>query len=358
MRNKKSKKVISAMSGGTDSSVTTALLKKKGFDVIGIFMKFWSPPQKNGLIGKGNRCCSPEAEKRARKIADLLNIPFYVLDLREQFKRRIVDRFLKEYQKGRTPNPCVICNKEIKFGLLLEQALKLEADFLATGHYARIQKKKDRFYLEKGKDKNKDQSYFLWQLDQKQLSKTLFPLAEYTKKKVKSLAVKFNLPVLNIQESQEICFIQKSTEKFLKEHLELEPGKIIDDTGKELGTHQGLALYTIGQRKRIKLSGGPFYVYDKEPEENILRVTKNKKKLYQKEVRVENINWILEVSPKLPQKAKAKIRYRHKASPVIIHHLGKKTLHLVFKKKQRAITPGQSAVFYKGKELLGGGIIC
>ncbi len=346
------------MSGGTDSSVTTALLKKKGSDVIGIFMKFWSPPQKNGLIGKGNRCCSPEAEKRARKIADLLNIPFYVLDLKKQFKKRIVDRFLKEYQKGRTPNPCVVCNKEIKFGLLLKQSLKLEADFLATGHYARNQKKEDGFHLFKGRDKNKDQSYFLWQLDQKQLSKILFPLGEHTKKEVKSLAKKFNLPVSGIQESQEVCFVPKSTEKFLKRHLALEPGKIIDDTGKELGTHQGLALYTIGQRKRIKLPGGPFYVYYKDPKKNILKVTKNEKKLYQKEFQVENINWVLEVPPKLPQKAEAKIRYRHKASVVIIHHLGKNTLHLVFKKPQRAITPGQSAVFYKEKELLGGGIIC
>lgn len=348
------KKVVMAMSGGLDSSVAAALLKRAGFDVVGIFMKFWSPP-----LGKqGNRCCSPEAEIRARKVAKVLKIPFYVCNFEKEFKKRIVDYFLKEYRAGKTPNPCVICNKEIKFGLLLEKALKLNADFVATGHYSRLKKDKNGIHLLRAEDKDKDQSYFLWQLHQKQLRRTLFPIGNYERAEVKKLAKQFKLPVLKAPKSVEICFIGKTINDFLEKYLKTKPGEIIDIKGRAMGKHQGLWFYTIGQRKGIELSGGPYYVLDKDLKRNILIVTKNEKDLYKKELKAKNINWISGKAPKFPLRIRAKIRYRHQpASATITKNLNSKIYNLKFKKPQRAITPGQSVVFYQGQELLGGGII-
>ncbi|OGZ24632.1 MAG: tRNA 2-thiouridine(34) synthase MnmA [Candidatus Nealsonbacteria bacterium RIFCSPLOWO2_01_FULL_43_32] len=347
-------KIIVAMSGGVDSSVAAALLKKQGFDVTGVFMKFWLGLS-TGLVERWNRCCSSDAEKRARAVAKILKMPFYVFNFSKEFKKKIVDDFLKEYQVGRTPNPCVVCNKEIKFGLLLKKALALEADFVATGHYVRI--KGDR--LLKGKDKDKDQSYFLWQLSQKQLKHILFPVGNYTKPEVRILAKKFKLPFFETPESQEICFVQNTTNEFLARYLKQKPGSIVDLKGKVLGKHRGLAFYTLGQRKGIGLSGGPYFVLKKDLEKNLLIVTKNEKDLEQKELRFKNANWL---SPKDPAKAwptgqagkiKAKIRYRAKlASGKLV-----KPNKFVFDKPQCAITPGQSVVFYLGEELLGGGII-
>lgn len=353
------KKVICAMSGGVDSSVAAALLKRAGFEVVGVFMKFWSEPAKNSLVGAWNRCCSPEAEKRARQVAANLNIPFYVFNFEKEFKKRIVNYFLKEYKAGLTPNPCVVCNKEIKFGLLLEKALALNTDYVATGHYARLQKKKDGIHLLKGKDKEKDQSYFLWQLNQKQLKHILFPVGDHTKAQVRKLAKKFKLPVLTVPESMEVCFIQTTTNDFLAGYIKQKAGKIIDGEGKIIGQHQGLAFYTIGQRKGIRLSGGPYWVLDKDIKKNLLIVTRNEKDLFKKELIAKNVNWISGKKPKLPLKIKAKIRYRHTAtSAMTTKTLSPKTYHLKFNRLQRAITPGQSVVFYQGQEVLGGGIIC
>jgi len=378
INSKKREKVVCAMSGGLDSSVAAALLKRAGFHVTGVFMKFWMAPEKNGLVGTWNRCCSPEAEARARKVAKILKIPFYVFNFEKEFKKRIVDYFLDGYKKGVTPNPCVVCNKEIKFGLLLEKALTLDADYIATGHYARTNldwknlTKNPR--LMKGKDREKDQSYFLWMLNQNQLKRILFPIGDYTKDKVRALAKKFNLPVLDIPESMEICFIQTTINNFLKRYLKPKPGPICarwNLAQKVVGRHEGLAFYTIGQRKGIRLPGGPYYVLDKDLKKNLLVVTKNEKDLYKKELLVKNVNWISPKQslrdatgqageePKLPLKIKAKIRYRHQpASATITKRLQSKFYSLRFKSAQRAITPGQSAVFYKGQELLGGGIIC
>jgi len=359
MENLTSKKVIVAMSGGIDSSVAAALLKRAGFDVVGIFMKFWSEPSKNSLQGAWNRCCSPEAERRARKVATQLSIPFYVLRFEREFKRSIVNYFLKEYKAGRTPNPCVVCNKEIKFGLLLEKALKLGANFIATGHYARLREYKDRTALIKGKDKNKDQSYFLWQLDQSQLRHILFPVGGYSKKEVRKLAKRFKLPLFNVPESMEICFVKTTVNEFLNRYLKPKTGKIVNTKGKKIGEHLGLHFYTIGQRKGIKLPGGPFYVLDKDQKKNLLIVTKNQKDLYKKELLAKNVNWISGKKPTLPLKIKAKIRYRHQpAIAAITKKLKSKKYKLIFSKSQRAITPGQSVVFYKGQKVLGGGIIC
>lgn len=341
------------MSGGIDSSVAACLLKKAGFDVIGIFMKFWSEAD---LKGSWNRCCSPEAEKRARQVAKILNLPFYVFNFEKEFKKGIVDYFLKEHKTGRTPNPCVVCNKKIKFGLLLEKAMTLEADYVATGHYA-LKREIKNYKLLKAKDKNKDQSYFLWMLNQNQLKHILFPIGEYTKDKVRKLAKKFKLPVLNIPESMEICFIKSTINDFLERHLKSKPGKITNPKGAIIGKHQGLHFYTIGQRRGVKLTGGPYYVLDKNQKKNLLIVTKNQKDLYKKELVVKNVNWISGKVPKLPLKIRAKIRYRHKASKATIYYLKSNIYHLIFDKPQRAITPGQSTVFFRGQEVLGGGII-
>lgn len=371
------------MSGGIDSSVAAALLRGADFELTGIFMRLFPG--------------SPRfSEKRARKIAQILKIPFYVLNFEKEFKKKVVDYFLKEYKKGRTPNPCVICNKEIKFGLLLEKALGLDADFVATGHYARIVKNvgmlecwndKNRtfltsersersnkqsdptFRLFRAKDEEKDQSYFLWQLNQKQLSRILFPIGDYTKKEVRSLAKKFKLPVLDIPESQKICFIPNTNlSEFLKSRIKANKRKIITTQGKIIGEHQGLPFYTIGQRKGLGLAGGPWYVLAKDSKRNVLVVTKNEKDLLKKELIAKNVNWISDKIPKLPLKVKAKIRSRVETSSATIYHLKPNTYHLVFEKPQRAITPGQSVVFFlprrspqakagQDQELLGGGII-
>jgi len=357
---RKNEKVVIAMSGGIDSSVAAALLKRAGFNVISVFMKFWSEPEKNGLVGASNRCCSPEAEIRARKVAKILKIPFYVFNFSKEFKKRIVDYFLEGYKKGITPNPCVVCNKEIKFGILLEKILKLDANFLATGHYVRkVQDPKSKIQkLLRAKDKNKDQSYFLWMLNQNQLKRILFPIGNYTRKEVENLAKKFKLPVLRARKSVEICFVETTINDFLKKYLKEKPGKIVDKKGKILGEHKGLWFYTIGQRKGIKLSGGPYWVLDKDLKKNLLIVTKNEKDLYKKELICKNVNWISGIEPTLPLKVKAKIRYRHKPALAIINRTSKpKVYSLKFKVAQRAITPGQSVVFYKGERVLGGGII-
>lgn len=341
----KNRKIAVATSGGVDSSVAAALLKKDGQDVVGVFMKL------NDF--------SSGAEKRARKVAKVLKIPFKTFDFRKEFKKRIIDKFLEDYKNGITPNPCVSCNKEIKFGLLLEKSLKLGADFFATGHYSRLRRAGKKFKLLKGKDKKKDQSYFLWRLNKKQLKNIIFPVGNYTKTEVRKLAPKFNLSTSETLESQEICFVPKAINDFLKKYLKPEPGRIVDIRGKIIGRHQGLHFYTIGQRKGIGLSEGPYYVLDKNLKKNQLIVTKDEKDLLRKEIIIRNINWVSGVEPKIPLKIKVKIRYRHEpATAILTKNLKSKILNLKFARSQRAITPGQSVVFYRGDETLGGGIIC
>ncbi len=330
------KKVIVAMSGGVDSSVSAALLQKQGFDVTGVFMRLWGVH-------------SRESEKRARRVAKILKIPFRIINLEKEFKKRVVDSFLKEYRSGRTPNPCVVCNKEIKFGLLMERALALGAEYLATGHYVRRQGERTL----RGIDPEKDQSYFLWRLSQKQLKHVLFPVGGYTKSEVRNLARNFKLPVAETPESQEICFVVNTINEFLRKHFKPKKGKIVDANGKVLGEHQGLIYYTIGQRKGIGLGGGPYFVLAKNQEKNLLIITKNGKTLLQKEVVFKNANWVSGKKPKLGETLKAKIRSRHQGAVGTLREADR----FVFDKPQRAITPGQSVVFYKGQELLGGGII-
>src|SRR3989344_3788603 len=359
IKNGKTKRVLVAMSGGVDSSVAAALLKKQGYFVIGIFMKFWVPAggtqnntEKDAKQHKiENRCCSTESEKMARLVAKKIGIPFYALNAEREFKKKVVDYFLLEYKKGNTPNPCVVCNKEIKFGFLIKKALSLGADYVATGHYVAVKNGK----LFKAADKNKDQSYFLWQLNQKQLEKVLFPLADYTKPEVRKLAKKFKLPTAEAKESQEICFIQNTTNEFLNKYLKIKPGNIIDKSGKILGRHQGMWFYTIGQRKGIGFSGGPYYVVRKDFKKNNLIISKSKKDLLQKELIAKNVNWTSH--QKLPLNCEVKIRYKSNSATAKIYKLGAKKIKVIFEKPQAAVTPGQSAVFYAGRELLGGGII-
>lgn len=335
------------MSGGIDSSVAAALLKRAGFNVIGVFLKLTDLPSFE--VG----------ERKAEKVAKILKVPFLVLDLRKEFKKRIISYFLEGYKKGITPNPCVVCNKEIKFGIFLEKALKLNADYLATGHYACLKHGK----LLKAKDREKDQSYFLWMLNQKQLKRILLPIGYYRKWEVKALAKEFKLPVLKPRKSVETCFIPTTVNNFLKKHLKLKPGPVVEQVRhgvkRTVGQQEGLWFYTIGQRKGVGLADGPYYVLDKDFRRNTLIVTKNKKDLYKKELIIKNTNWVLCKEPKLPLKIKAKIRYRHKPAKATVTKKQKpRRYKLVFEKPQRAITPGQSAVFYKGSQLLGGGITC
>lgn len=350
-------KVAVGMSGGVDSSVAAALLKKQGYQVIGIFMHFWADPHYTEKISIANKCCSLDAENDARRVAEMLDIPLYTINLDQDFKKYIVDNFLEQYQHGLTPNPCVLCNQFIKFGKFWQKAQALGCDFIATGHYAQIKKDKQCYHLLEGNDKAKDQSYFLYRLDKKILPHIIFPVGQYTKPQVRKLAAKFKLPVSEKRDSQEICFVpEKDHYEFLKRHLKLKAGDIVSVDGKKLGRHQGLALYTIGQRKGLELSGGPWYVTGFNLKKNQLIISANPQEpqLFSAIMYVQDLTWLNKI--KLPAVLEVRIRYYHKNQKAKVSQSGK-LLKVQFKEKQRAITPGQSAVFYKNREVLGGGII-
>jgi len=351
------RRVIVAMSGGVDSSVAAALLKKQGFDVAGVFMRFWKQSE-------GEICFPSEGEKSARRVAEKLKISFYTLDLVKEFKKEVVDYFLAQQSRGRTPNPCVVCNKKIKFAMMFKTALKMGIAFVATGHYARLRclaNDKSQIVLASAKDKQKDQSYFLYQLNQRQLRKIIFPVGDYTKEQVMKMARNWKLPCQR-EQSFDLCFMTGDHESFIKKYLKLKPGKIANLAGNVLGTHQGLPLFTIGQRKRLPIARGPWWVVKKDEKKNILYVSNNGKDLYSRELFVSQLNWIGGQEPKLPLNICAKIRYKSEASAATLRPLdfarGKNYLQVIFKKPQRAITPGQSVVFYKKNgEVIGGGEI-
>lgn len=375
------KRVIVAMSSGVDSSVAAALLKKQGYDVVGVFMHFWKEPassarradRPNQIELVENKCCSLEAQEDVRRVAQILNIPLYTANVAREFKERVVNYYLNELKFGRTPNPCVACNKHIKFNFLFKKMLEMKADMIATGHYAQVReiknkkskiKNKERniYKLFQGKDKEKDQSYFLYNLSQKQLKRIIFPIGKYKKSEIRKIAKKFKLPIFNKDESQGICFApEKYPADFIKRNLKMKKGKTIDTGGNVIGTHKGLAIYTIGQRRGINIGGnGPYYVVDKDIKKNSLIVTNKKKEsqLYKKEMIVGDVNWVIK-KPGLPFKVNIKIRYRKPSVRAIIKKLLKhKTYRVEFMQKQRAITLGQSAVFYSNNgEVLGGGTI-
>lgn len=345
-----------AMSGGVDSSVAAAILKKQGYEVIGVFMRFWADESLRRAEAI-NKCCSFEAYSDARRVAQKLGIPIYTMNLKIPFKKWVVDYFLKEYQAGRTPNPCVECNRFIKFGELARKAKAMGADYVATGHYARLRGEFPKLKLLKGKDRQKDQSYFLYTLTQEQLRHILFPVGDYTKPQVRRMAKKMGLPVHAKRDSQEVCFVGARLQDFLKRWLKIKSGKIVDlETGKILGRHAGLPLYTIGQRKGLGLGGGPWYVVAIDTKRNTLYISRDEKKLFSRELIAKKVNWISGHPPALPIHLKARIRYKHKEALCTLKR-NKNFYKIISDKPQRAITPGQSVVFYKGGEVLGGGVI-
>lgn len=382
MSSKKKLRVVIGISSGVDSSVAAALLKEQGYEVIGVFMHFWKEPGRNVLLE--NKCCSLESLEEARKICRILNIPLYTANAEKEFKTHVVDYFLREHKKGRTPNPCIACNKHIKFQVLFEKMLELKGDFIATGHYARLRREfpisnsqfpnksqarisKDKviyklYQLYQSKDQEKDQTYFLYNLNQKQLARIMFPVGEYEKSEVRAMAKERGLPVFDKEDSQEICFVpEKCPREFLKRNLKLKRGKIISMEGEILGKHDGLPLYTLGQRKRIGLGGdGPYYVVGKNALDNMLMVANDKeeKLLYKEWAEIEEVSWVRE-KPKFPAKIKVKTRYRNPMVSAIIEPLkGSSRYKIVFSEPQKAVTPGQSAVFYGDNgEVLGGGIV-
>ena len=349
--------VAVAMSGGVDSSVAAALLVEQGYPVVGMMLRLWSEP---GMEGE-NRCCAPDAVSEARRISARLGFPFYALDARDLFHQRVVQSFLDGYSSGKTPNPCMVCNLHIKWGFLMEKARSFGAEFLATGHYARLDRGQDgKVVLLKGLDGHKDQSYFLSLLDQHQLAHTMFPLGQMQKSEVRQTALRFSLEVAGKPDSQDLCFLgSQDYRQFLSRHAPEvnRPGPVINSRGEPLGIHQGLAFYTIGQRKGLEIaSPEPLYVLSKDYRTNSLIVGEDAE-LGQRELYAENINWIAGNPPEGPLSLHAKIRYRAKAVPVTVSPLDHQRAHVVFDDCQRDITPGQYVVFYNNDIVLGGGII-
>ncbi len=346
------KRVIVGLSGGVDSSVAASLLVQQGYEVIGVFMKNWSE-------NVGDFTCSWQKDlEDARRVAHKLGLRFYVWNFEKEYRQEVIGYFFKEYEKGRTPNPDVMCNKEIKFKLFLAKALAFGADYVATGHYARVVFKDGNYRLLRGLDSNKDQSYFLCTLQQAQLKYCLFPVGDYKKPAIRKLAKKFGLLTFAKPDSQGICFIGEiEVADLLRRNIKMKPGKIYDVTGKFLGTHEGLPLYTLGQRG-LNLGGdGPYYVVKKDKAKNAVIVSNkpNDPMLWRRECLVNELTWTRQLT--LGKKVEVAIRYRHPAEEAIVEKITKTMIKLKFIKPQRAITPGQSAVFYQGEELLGGGII-
>ena len=342
---KQKKKIVVAMSGGVDSSVAAFLLKKEGFIVSGVFMRLFLSD-------------SREEEERAKIVAQKLDIPFSVIDISSEFKKSVIDTFVKDYYEGRTPNPCVGCNKEIKMGLLLNRVLDMGVDFMATGHYIRKIKNESQYELFRGLDKKKDQSYFLWKLGQKELQHLVFPLGEYTKTKVKKIAENISLEFHSskLKESMEVCFIKKSLNDFLLEKIGRNEGDIVDINREKIGNHFGLWFYTIGQRRGIGLAGGPYFVIEKDYEKNILVVSKEKKDLRRINLKIKDISWVSNEVPTLPIEASVQIRYAGKDFPATINREG--VFYVInFDKPQESTASGQSVVIYQNEKLLGGGIV-
>ncbi|HHV71481.1 MAG TPA: tRNA 2-thiouridine(34) synthase MnmA [Clostridia bacterium] len=358
---KTKKRVVVAMSGGVDSSLTAALLKQKGYDVIGVTMEIW-PVTKEMKEREPKSCCSLSAVEDARRVANKLGIPYYVINLRDIFEKEVIEYFCEEYACGRTPNPCIVCNHKIKFSALLDRALQLDADYIATGHYAKVvyDEKIQRYLLKKADDPLKDQSYSLYGLTQEQLKHIIFPLGEYKKTETRKLAQELGLLVANKPDSQEICFITDNDYKrFLRERIpdKIIPGPIIDEKGKILGFHEGIPFYTIGQRKGLGLANPqPVYVTEIDPERNAIVVGSNTS-VYGLGLVAEKTNYIPFDKLERPMEVTAKIRYGAKEEEAEIYPLPDNRVRVYFKNPVRAITPGQAVVFYNGDVVVGGGTI-
>jgi tRNA-uridine 2-sulfurtransferase len=350
-------KVVVAMSGGVDSSVAAALLVEQGYEVSGMMMRLWSEPGAEAY----NRCCTPDAMSMARRVAFRLGIPFYAVNAQDFFHKNVVGYFLEGYSSGATPNPCIACNRHVRWQFLLERALAAGADYLATGHYVRLERsEREKTRLLRGVDRSKDQSYVLHVLGQQQLAHALFPLGEFNKSQIREMARRFNLPVAERSESQDLCFLGGTNYRdFLQRHApEVQtPGPILSREGKHLGEHQGLAFYTIGQRKGLGIaSPQPLYVLDKDVERNAL-VVGPQEELGQIELAAGPVNWISGEIPAEPRRLQVQIRYRAAEAPALVTPGPGGRAHVLFDSSQRDITPGQAAVFYEGEACLGGGII-
>jgi len=358
----KRKRVVVAMSGGVDSSVAAGLLKEQGYEVIGVTMNLFSLPKEFCRDENLRSCCGRGAVEDAHRVALTLEIPHYVADFREQFERKVIADFCKEYIRGRTPNPCIRCNEYIKFEVLMEKLKAFKADFLATGHHARIEKDlaTGRYLLKKGRDRKKDQSYFLFPFTQDQLSRTLMPIGNFTKKEVRKKAQKLGLPVAQRPESQEICFIPDNDYAgFLKDRIPeaFHPGPIVDLENRMLGQHDGIVHFTIGQRRGMGIAAPhPLYVLAIQCDKNTIVVGTNEQ-LYEKSLIASRVNFVS--IPKITKQlaVKAKIRYKQREAKAILTPLDTNQIRVEFEKLQRAITPGQAVVFYDGDLVLGGGII-
>jgi tRNA-specific 2-thiouridylase len=354
------KKIIAGISGGVDSSVAALLLQQQGAAVEGLFMKNWEEDDTE------QHCSATEDLQDAQSVCDKLGIPLHTVNFSSEYWDRVFTYFLEEYKAGRTPNPDILCNREIKFRAFLEHAITLGADYIATGHYARITRRDDGYHMLKGVDINKDQTYFLYTLGQYQLSRSLFPVGELEKPRVRQLAEEHGLVTHNKKDSTGICFIgERDFRNFLQRYLPARPGEIRSHDGALLGQHDGLMYYTLGQRQGLGIGGRqdsnaePWFVVDKNMNDNILIVAQGHDNplLFHRELTATQLHWCGGHAPELPWQGTAKIRYRHTDQACHIEAIMEDQLHLVFREPQRAITPGQSVVLYQAEECLGGGII-
>ena len=358
----KQKRVVVAMSGGVDSSVAAALLKEQGYDVIGVTMKLFSLPKDYCRSENLRSCCGWKATEDAHRVAISLGISHYVVDFRNRFDKSVITDFCGEYSKGSTPNPCIRCNQYIKFDFLMKKLKAFKAGYLATGHHAQVEydNQSGRYLLKKGKDKKKDQSYFLYPLTQEQLSRTLMPIGNFTKEKVREKAQKLGLSVAQRHESQEICFIPDNDYvRFLRQRIPeaFRSGPIVDLENRVLGQHEGIAHFTIGQRKGMGIAASqPLYVVSIQSDKNTIVIGPSDQ-LYEKTFLASQVNLISKAKITKPLKVRAKIRYKHKEAKALLTPLDTDQILVEFEKPQRAITPGQSVVFYDKDVVVGGGII-
>ena len=353
-------KVVIGMSGGVDSSVAAYLLKEAGYDVIGVTMQIWQD-EDTCTIEENGGCCGLSAVDDARRVADVLGIPYYVMNFKKEFQTNVMDYFAKEYLEGRTPNPCIACNRYVKWESLLQRSLSIGAEFIATGHYARVvQLENGRYTLKKSATAAKDQTYALYNLNQEQLSHTIMPVGEYTKDEIREIAAKINLPVANKPDSQEICFVPDNDyAKFITEYTnkELPEGNFVTLDGKIVGRHKGITHYTVGQRKGLNLAlGYPVFVVEIRPETNEV-VIGTGEDVFSLKLYANHLNFMSIADLEGDMRVDAKIRYSHKGSPCIIRKIDDDVVECVFEEPQRAITPGQAVVFYDGDYVVGGGTI-
>lgn len=354
------KKVVIGMSGGVDSSVAAYLLKKEGYDVIGVTMQIWQD-EKNEVQEENGGCCGLSAVDDARRVANDLEIPYYVMNFKNEFKTNVMDYFIEEYLEGRTPNPCIACNRYVKWESLLKRSLDIGADYIATGHYARVvQLDNGRYTLQKSVTSAKDQTYALYNLTQYQLEHTLMPVGMYTKDEIRDIATDINLRVANKPDSQEICFIPDNDyAKFIRENSDtvIKEGNFVNLEGKVIGRHKGITHYTVGQRKGLNLAlGHPVFVLEIRPETNEVVIGESND-VFRNKLYANNLNFMSIEDLEGEMVVDAKIRYSHKGSKCTIKKIEEDKLECIFDEPQRAITPGQAVVFYDGDYVVGGGTI-